>query len=99
MELISWYDNIKRKISKLESKQDSILEATNNLNQQAKGLQATTKEIENQTPYCNAVIEGNSKPAGDEIDRRILIDLERKAKQILVIITDNDTVIMHDEHR
>ena len=109
-DLSSWYVSIKEKINKLESKQDNLLKATTNFDKQAEVLQTAATEIENQmskvanvnnnianlpTSYRDALIGGNAKKSGEMVDSRVLIDVERKAKQILIMFKDEDALTMN----
>jgi hypothetical protein len=104
-DLAKWCNTIKGKLDKLGSN----LEATVNLSKRATGLQEAAKELENQvdkvtvasdkiasnaTPYRDALKGGTGREARDAVDGRVLINMERKAKQIIIIIKDFDTVMM-----
>jgi hypothetical protein len=111
-ELITWCSTIVSRIDKLKSKQNKILEVTERLSEQTEGLQAVTKELENQvskvsdvsnklasspTPYRDAVLGGNTEGTKESTHVRVLIDVEKKAKQIMVIVKDHDVALMDPE--
>jgi hypothetical protein len=108
-DLSKWCDSIDDKLDKLGNKQNEILEATANFNERASGLQTVAKEIENQvgkvttatdkivsnaTPYRDALLGDPEKAAQGVAAERVLVDMERKAKQIMIIIKDFDTATM-----
>jgi hypothetical protein len=107
-DLSKWCDTIEHKLDGLDSKQNRILEATANVSERASGLQAVAKELESQmgkvtvatdkiasnpTPYRDALLEGDGRTSREAVDGRVLIDIERKAKQILIVIKDFDTAM------
>jgi hypothetical protein len=104
-----WCDSIENKMDTLRNEQEKILKATANFSEQANGLKAAAKEIEthmgkvtsatnkivsNATPYCDALLGGTGRENREAADGRVLIDLERKAKQILIVIKDFDTAML-----
>lgn len=105
-DLSKWCDTIESKLDEMGSKQSEILEATANFNEQASGLQTAAREIEshvgkvtsatdkitsNATPYRDALLGDPGKTTNDAAVERVLIDVERKAKQIMIVIKDFDT--------
>src|SRR6202789_452058 len=105
-DLSKWCDTIESKLDSLRSKQNKILEAMANVNDQASGIQAAAKVIESQmgkvtvatdkianntTPYRDALVEGTGRANRDIADGRVLIDAKRKAKQIMINIKDADS--------
>jgi len=80
-----------------------------NIGEQATELQIAAKELKNQigkviiafdkatsnvTPYHDSLIGGNGMAVWDTADKRVLIDMERKAKQIMIVIKDFDTATL-----
>jgi hypothetical protein len=55
---------------------------------------ATDKIVSNATPYRDALLGGTGRENREAADGRVLIDLERKAKQILIVIKDFDTAML-----
>ena len=100
--LSDWCDSIEGKIDKIGSNQNKLLEATDNFRESANGLQvaatkvasASDKLASNATPYRDALVEGSGRATKDTVDGRVLIDTERKAKQILIVIKDFDTSML-----
>ena len=99
-----WCESIEDKLNSLSSKQNEILEATASFNERAEGLQTVAKELESQvgkvtiasdkivsnaTPYRDALLGGHGREVRGAVDGRILIDLERKAKQIMIVVKDS----------
>jgi hypothetical protein len=108
-DLSKWCDTIEHKLDGLDSKQSRILEATASVSERASGLQAVAKELESQmgkvtvatdkiannpTPYRDALTEGIGRTNRDLVEGRVLIDMERKAKQILIVIKDFDSAMI-----
>lgn len=108
-DLSKWCDTIEEKLEKMGNKQSEILEATASFNERTSGLQAVVKEIEghvgkvtiatdriasNATPYRDALLGDPDRVTKEAVEGRVLIDLERKAKQIMIIIKDFDTATM-----
>jgi hypothetical protein len=102
-DLSNWCKTIEDKLDNLGGKQNEILEATANFSERATGLQSVAKELEGQitkvtvasdkiasnvTPYRDALLGGNGRDNRDAVDERVIIDLERKAKQIMIVIKD-----------
>ena len=111
-DLSNWCNSIEDKLDGLGNMQNKILEATANVSERAEGLQAVAKDIKSQmgkvtdatdkiasnaTPYRDALIDGNGRASKEAVDARVLIDTERKAKQILVMIRDNETSLTSTE--
>jgi hypothetical protein len=107
-DLSKWCDTIEHKLDGIDSKQSRILEVTANVSERASGLQAVAKELESQmgkvtvatdkiacnpTPYHDALLEGDGRTSREAVDGRVLIDIERKAKQILIITKDSDAAM------
>ncbi len=93
-------------------KQSKILETMPNIGEQVDGLQAAAKEIKshigkvtnatdkltsNPMPYCDALVERTGRMGRDVVDGRILYEIERKAKQILIDFKDNETAMTSTE--
>jgi len=55
------------------------------------------KIANNPMPYCNTLVDGTSKATRDRTKGRILIDLERKAKQIMIIIKDFGSAMVNTD--
>ncbi len=107
-----WCDTIKGKLNNLDKKQNKILESIASIGKRAEGLQAVAREIEshvgkvtnatdrlanNATLYRDTVIGGAGRSGGKAVDGRIQIDVERKAKQILIDFKDNNTAMTSTE--
>src|SRR5258708_20884405 len=107
-----WCDSIEGKIVNLDKKQNKILETMANIGEWVDRLQAVAKEIEshigkvtnatdkltsNPTPYQDALLEGTGRMGRDVVDGRILYEIERKAKQILIDFKDNKTAMISTE--
>jgi hypothetical protein len=108
-DLSKWCNTIEGKLDSLVSTQSKMLEATENLCERTSGLQAAAKEIERQvgkvtdatekiannpTPYRDALIEGSGRAIREAVDGRVLINVERKAKQIMIVIKDFDSAMI-----
>ena len=111
-DLSKWYENVDNKLDSLRSKQNKILEAAASFNKSATKLQLVAKELENQvgkvtvtsdkittnaTPYRDALTGGVGNETRESVDVRVRIDVERKAKQIMVIIKDSETAMLHPD--
>src|SRR5260370_707242 len=104
-----WCDSIEGKIINLDKKKNKILENMANIGEWVERLQAVAKEIKshigkvtnatdkltsNPTPYQDALLEGTGRMGRDVVDGRILYEIERKAKQILIDFKDNKTAMI-----
>jgi len=105
VDLTSWCNSIETKLVNLDKKQNKILEATVSISEQAEGLQVMAKEIEsyvgkvttatnkltsNTTPYWDALIEGQGRMEGENTNGKVIYDIKRKAKQILIDFKDSE---------
>src|SRR5258708_17859947 len=112
-ELTSWCDTIKCKLNTLDKKQNRILKSTANIGERVEGIQVAAKEIEshvervtdatdkiasNVMPYRDTLTGGPGRIGGEAaIDGRIQLDVERKAKQILIDFKDNNAAMTSTE--
>lgn len=55
---------------------------------------ASDKLANNASPYRDTLVEGLGRASKDSVDSRVIIDTERKAKQILIVIKDFDTSML-----
>jgi hypothetical protein len=93
------------KLSSIVNNQERILKVTDRIATAAMGIDASTKELENKVTkvtdatdqiasttksYKNALLTQSSHPSGSMMDLKLMDDLERKAKQILVVIHSDD---------
>lgn len=98
-EISTNYKTLEAKLADLASSQDQILKVTNAITKEAEGLNKAAKKIEHEVTkvtdttdqiatttksYKDAVLANPNAPPGSMANLRILDDLERKAKQILV---------------
>ena len=105
-DLQGWYNAVEDKLSSIGGQQDKILEATANLNKSADTIQVAVKEIDSQvgkvnvatdkiasnpTTYRDVLLKGADGTYRESDETRVKIDVERKAKQIFIIIKDFDT--------
>jgi hypothetical protein len=111
-DLAKWCEGIEGKIDTLSGKQNKILEATSNFNEHANGLQTVAKDLEGQiskvaatsdkianiaTPYRDALLGENGRDQRESVNEWVLIDVECKAKQIMIIIKDHHTALLNPE--
>jgi hypothetical protein len=111
-DLAKWCKGIEGKTDTLSGKQNKILEATSNFNKHANGLQTVTKDLEGQiskvaatsnkianiaTLYQDALLGENGRDQRESVNEQVLIDVECKAKQIMIIIKDHHTALLNPE--
>ena len=111
-QMIKWCKSIDSKVDILGHTQREIIKATAHLNEKTDGLQTAAKDLETQigkvtaappvpanytTPYRDALLGGNGGDATDTAEARVLIDMERKAKQLMIVLIDNDTAALHPD--
>lgn len=100
-DLSSNYATLEDKLSSLVAKQEQILKATDTLTKNTEGINMAAKGIEDKVTkvndattqiasttktYRDALRAQPSQPLGTMVDLRLKDDLERKAKQILVVV-------------
>ncbi|KAI0260702.1 hypothetical protein BGY98DRAFT_940750, partial [Russula aff. rugulosa BPL654] len=87
-----------RKAAKIAPETQKILEATT-IAKELKGqiskvAVASNKITNNAAPYQDAFLEGTCR---NMVDKRVLIDIDHKAKQIMLIIKDYNTALLNSE--
>ncbi len=89
-------DALNDKLSSIAKNQEQILRATDLIAKEATGINVATKELGNNQianttkSYKDVLLTQPSQPAGPMTDLKLMDDLERKAKQILVVIHSDD---------
>jgi hypothetical protein len=72
--------------------------AAKELEQQiGKATTAPTNLAHNATPYRDALMGGHDRDARESTEARVMIEVEQKAKQLMIIIKDNDITALHPE--
>ena len=111
-DLTKWRNDIDYKFDVIGTLQKKILEATTSFTDRANGLHSVAKELEGQiskvavasdkiannaAPYQDALLGGTRSDYRNVVDKRVLIDIDHKAKQIMLIIKDHDTALLNPE--
>lgn len=111
-DLRKWYNSFENKLDNIGSQQDKIIETTTALSNRADTIQtavkeidsqvgkvndATTKFVNNPTPYRDTLVKGMDGVLRESAETRVRIDVERKAKQILIVIKDFDTAFLEPD--
>jgi hypothetical protein len=104
-DIFAWQNTIEEKIGNLANSQQQILKATESITKEAKGINAAAKEIEDKVTKVNATTDQiasttrtykdalttqSNRPTGTTTDLKLADSLERKAKQILMIVHSDD---------
>lgn len=106
-DIYDWQNTINEKLDNLANSQRQILQATETITKEAKGINAAAKEIETKVTKVNATTDQiasttktykdvlttqPTKPIGTTADLKLADSLEQKAKQILLDIHSNELV-------
>ena len=98
-DLLQMHNSLEAKITKVQANQEMFFASTESLSKSTESLQAVTKELESKVSkvndttdklasttmtYRDALMEKTTNPPGPDTDPRVISDMDRKVRQVLI---------------